>query len=419
MNMRYTKKLKYDVVVIGGGAAGMLAAAVAARRGLRVLLLEKNDRLGVKLHITGKGRCNLTNDCTVREALENIPTGGLFLNSAFSGFTPKDTIEFFEKLGVPLKTERGNRVFPVSNMAGDVVAALKRACGVSGVDIKKGVAKALLTEDGRIKTVLTDEEKIDCKAAVLCTGGLSYPLTGSTGDGYKMAAALGHRIVAPKPSLVPLEASTDVCSRMQGLSLKNIRLTVRDGGKKPVYEDFGEILFTHFGVSGPLVLSASAHMRDFTHKKYEIFLDLKPALDEKKLDARILRDFEKYANRDFSNALGDLASRMMIPVLVDLSGIPPQTKVNSVTRQQRAGLLSLFKSFKIEVTGPRPIEEAIITSGGVDVRDINPTTMESKIVGGLYFAGEIIDADAYTGGYNLQIAWSTAFAAASHIPIEP
>lgn len=419
MNMRYTKKLKYDVVVIGGGAAGMLAAAVAARRGIRVLLLEKNDRLGVKLRITGKGRCNLTNDCTVREALENIPTGGRFLNSAFSGFTPKDTMELFEKLGVPLKTERGNRVFPVSDTAGDVVAALKRACEASGVDIKKGVAKALLTEDGRIKTVLAGEEKIDCKAAVLCTGGLSYPLTGSTGDGYKMAAALGHRIVAPKPSLVPLEASTDVCSRMQGLSLKNIRLTVRDGGKRPVYEDFGEILFTHFGVSGPLVLSASAHMRDFRNKKYEIFLDLKPALDEKKLDARILRDFEKYANRDFSNALGDLASRMMIPVLVDLSGIPPQTKVNSVTRQQRAGLLSLFKSFKIEVTGPRPIDEAIITSGGVDVRDINPTTMESKIVVGLYFAGEIIDADAYTGGYNLQIAWSTAFAAASHIPIDP
>lgn len=419
MNTRYTKKLMYDAVVIGGGAAGMLAAAIAARRGLRVLLLEKNDRLGVKLRITGKGRCNVTNDCTVREALENIPTGGRFLNSAFSGFTPKDTMEFFEKLGVPLKTERGNRVFPVSDSAADIVAALRRACEASGADIRKGTAKALLTEGGRITKVLTDEEKIDCKAAVLCTGGLSYPLTGSTGDGYKIAAALGHRIIATKPSLVPLEASKDICLRMQGLTLKNIRITVRDGGKKPVFEDFGEMLFTHFGVSGPLILSASAHMRDFANKKYEIFLDLKPALDEKKLDARILRDFEKYANRDFANALGDLANRIMIPVLVDLSGIPPRTKVNSVTRRQRADLLTLFKSFKIEVTGPRPIEEAIITSGGVDVRDINPTTMESKIVGGLYFAGEIIDADAYTGGFNLQIAWSTAYAAASHIPLDP
>lgn len=411
--------MMYDAVVIGGGAAGMLAAAVAARRGLRVLLLEKNDRLGVKLRITGKGRCNVTNDCSVREALENIPTGGRFLNSAFSGFTPKDTMDFFEKLGVPLKTERGNRVFPVSDSAADIAAALRRACEASGVDIIKGTVKALLTEGGRITKVLTDEEKIDCKAAVLCTGGLSYPLTGSTGDGYKIAAALGHRIVVPKPSLVPLEASKDICLRMQGLTLKNIRITVRDGGKKPVFEDFGEMLFTHFGVSGPLILSASAHMRDFANKKYEIFLDLKPALDEKKLDARILRDFEKYANRDFSNALGDLANRIMIPVLVDLSGIPPRTKVNSVTRRQRADLLTLFKSFKIEVTGPRPIEEAIITSGGVDVRDINPTTMESKIVGGLYFAGEIIDADAYTGGFNLQIAWSTAYAAASHIPLDP
>lgn len=416
MNMRFMKKQMYDVVVVGGGAAGMLAAVVAARRGLRVLLLEKNDRLGVKLRITGKGRCNVTNDCAVREVLENIPTGGRFLNSAISGFTPKDTMDFFEKLGVPIKTERGNRVFPVSNSAADIVAALRRACEASGVDIRKGTAKALITAGGKISRVLTDEDKIDCRAVVLCTGGVSYPLTGSTGDGYKLAAALGHCIVAPKPSLVPLEASPDICSRMQGLTLKNIRLTVRDGGKKPIYEDFGEILFTHFGVSGPLVLSASAHMRDYANKKYELFIDLKPALDEKKLDARLLRDFEKYANRDFSNALGDLASRIMIPVLVDLSGIPPQTKVNSITRQQRADLLALFKSFRIAVTAPRPIGEAIITSGGVDVKDINPKTMESKIVGGLYFAGEIINADAYTGGFNLQIAWSTAYAAACHIP---
>lgn len=414
----------FDVIVIGGGAAGMLAAAVAADRGYRVLLVEKNERLGMKLRITGKGRCNVTNDCSVREVLDNIPTGGRFLNSAVSGFSPKDAMGFFEKIGVPLKTERGNRVFPVSDNAADIVAALSRHAEKTGVVIKKGTAKAILAKNGCISTVvLSSEERIECKTAVLCTGGVSYPLTGSTGDGYKIASQLGHKIIPPKASLVPLSASPEICSRMQGLALKNVRLTIRDvtatgGSKKPVYEDFGEMLFTHFGVSGPLVLSASSHMRDFKNKKYELSIDLKPALDEKKLDARILRDFEKYANRDFSNALGDLASKLMIPVLVDLSGIPPETKVNSITRQQRSSLLNLFKNFRLEVIEPRPIDEAIITSGGVDVREINPTTMESKIVKGLYFAGEVIDADAYTGGFNLQIAWSTAFAAGSHIQIE-
>jgi predicted Rossmann fold flavoprotein len=405
----------FDVIVIGGGAAGVLASGVAASRGLSVLLLEKNDRLGMKLRITGKGRCNVTNDCEVREVLENIPTGGKFLQSALNAFTPGDTAAFFEKLGVPLKTERGNRMFPASDKASDVAEALRGFAVKNGVTVRKGTAKALLLDGARIAGVKTESEKLACRAVILATGGASYPLTGSTGDGYALAAALGHRVVPPKPSLVPLEASQELCARMQGLSLKNVRLTVHDGGRKPVYEDFGEMLFTHFGVSGPLVLSASAHMRDYTNKKYELSIDLKPALDEQKLDARLLRDFEKYANRDFANALGDLAAQTMIPVLIDLSGIPPETKVHSVTREQRRRLLLLFKDFRLSVTGPRPIAEAIVTSGGVDTKELNPTTMESKIVAGLYFAGEIIDADAYTGGFNLQIAWSTAYAAGQHV----
>lgn len=407
-----------DVVVIGGGAAGMLAAAVAAERGLKVLLLEKNERLGMKLRITGKGRCNLTNDCSVREVLDNIPTGGRFLYSAVSGFSPKDTIAFFERLGVPLKTERGNRVFPLSDKAQDVVFALRQYLDTAKVKVMKGTARALHTQAGEIVSVTIGQNKVDCRSVILCTGGKSYPLTGSTGDGYTLASSLGHRIVTPKASLVPLNAAPHICSRMQGLALKNVRLTVQDGGKKPIYEDFGEMLFTHFGVSGPLILSASAHMRDFEHKKYAISIDLKPALEEKTLDARLLRDFEKYANRDFANALGELAHKTMIPILIELSGIPCETKVHSITREQRQTLLKLFKSFKLDIDDPRPIDEAIITSGGIDVKEINPKTMESKIIRGLYFAGEIIDADAYTGGFNLQIAWSTAYAAANHIPLE-
>ncbi len=427
MKTRFTKKQMYDVVVIGGGAAGMLAAAVAAERGHNVLLLEKNERLGLKLRITGKGRCNVTNDCPAGEVIENIPTGGRFLMSALNGFTPRDTITLFERLGVPLKTERGGRVFPVSDKAADIVSALRRYTEGTGVTVKRDTARSIHVKDGRVAAILTNNGKIDCKTAVLCTGGVSYPLTGSTGDGYKIAFELGHTIIRPKASLVPLTASPELCARMQGLSLRNVKITVRDvsgkedllrpGSKKPVYEDFGELLFTHFGVSGPLVLSASAHMRDFENRKYEISIDLKPALDEKKLDARLLRDFEKYLNRDFSNALGDLASRIMIPVLVERSGIPPETKVNSITREQRSSLLQLFKNFTLKVEGPRPIEEAIITSGGVSTREINPTTMESKLFKGLYFAGEVIDADAYTGGFNLQIAWSTAYAAGSHISV--
>ncbi|NLM83116.1 MAG: NAD(P)/FAD-dependent oxidoreductase [Clostridiales bacterium] len=408
---------QYDVIVIGGGAAGMLAAAEAAKRGLAVALLEKNDRLGIKLRITGKGRCNLTNNCPVREVVENTPTGGAFLYSALSAFSPQDVMRYFTALGVPLKTERGNRVFPVSDRARDVADALVRQLEETGVKVfyKTAAHDISLDENGAVRAVLTSKGAFPCRAAILCTGGLSYPRTGSTGDGLKIAEKLGHTVIPPRPSLVPLEASPEICGRMQGLALKNVAIKVYDGGKKPIYEDFGELLFTHFGVSGPLILSASAHTREFDRKKYSLSIDLKPALDEKELDERLLRDFEKYANRDFANALGDLLPRLMIPVIVDLSGIPPHQKVHSITRRQRQALLGLLKSFTLQVIGPRPIDEAVITSGGVATKEISPKTMESKLVPGLFFAGEVIDADAYTGGFNLQIAWSTAYAAASHI----
>lgn len=408
--MRFTKSLMYDIVVIGGGAAGMMSAAYAAKLGSSVLLIERNKFFGKKLRITGKGRCNVTNNCDVPEALSNIPRGGKFLQSVFYGFTPKSTMEYFEELGVPLKTERGGRVFPVSDKAADIVAALRRDMEKSNVISICARAEGVLTEDGAVSGVKTDKGVFPGKSVILCTGGVSYPLTGSDGDGYKIAQELGHKIVELKPSLVPLTAEPELCSRMQGLALKNIKLTVMGKGKKPVFEGFGELLFTHFGLSGPLVLSASAHM--LAGEEYKAVIDLKPALDEKKLDARLLRDFEKYANRDFANALGDLANRLMIPVLIEKSGIPPSTKVNSVTKAQRRSLLEVFKAFQVHVSGFRPIDEAIITSGGVDLKEISPKTMESKLIPGLYFAGEIINADGYTGGFNLQIAWSTARAAA-------
>jgi predicted Rossmann fold flavoprotein len=398
----------YDVVVIGGGASGMMAAITAAARGKSVLLVETGET-GHKLRITGKGRCNVTNDCAAREAIENIPTGGKFLNSAMAAFPPKETMRFFESLGVPLKTERGGRVFPQSDKAGDIVNALKRETQRAGVTQKRGRALGIDVSDGAVSGVHVSGETVPCRAAIICTGGLSYPLTGSTGDGYAMARELGHTVTQTRPSLVPLNAPG--CGEMQGLSLRNVRMRVYDGGKKHIYEDFGELLFTHFGISGPLTLSASAHMREFGAKSYYVTLDLKPALDEQTLDKRLLRDFEKFQNRDFSNALGELANRLMIPVLIARSGIDPETKVHSITKQQRAALISLFKSFRIDITSPRPIDEAIITSGGVALREIVPATMESKLVRGLHFAGEVIDADAYTGGYNLQIAWATGRAA--------
>ena len=406
--------LSADAVVIGGGAAGMMCSAVAAERGLDVILLEPNKILGRKLRITGKGRCNVTNNCDIREFLNNIPGDGRFLYSALNRLSPRDTMELFESLGLHLKTERGNRVFPVSDNANDVAGTLQRYMNRAGVRVIHSSAKHIITEADTVTSVETCDGVIECRAAVICTGGLSYPLTGSRGAGYKMAQELGHTVTPTRPSLVPLESDDDYCAEMQGFSLKNVTLSAYEDDKL-IYKELGEMLFTHFGVSGPLVLSASSHMRRFGEAKYELRIDLKPGLDEKKLDARLLRDFEKYANRDFANSLGDLAGKAMIPVLVRLSGIPAETKVNSITREQRHELLRLLKSFPVSVSGPRPIDEAIVTSGGVSTKEINPRTMQSKLVGGLYFAGEVMDLDAYTGGFNLQIAWSTAYVAANSI----
>lgn len=407
-------KLSADAVVIGGGAAGMMCSLIAARRGLDVILLEPNKMFGRKLRITGKGRCNVTNNCDIKDFLTNIPGDGRFLYSALNRLSPRETMQFFESLGLPLKTERGNRVFPVSDNANDVAGTLARNLERSGVRHIRESTKHIITENGEVTGVKTDSGVISCRAAVICTGGLSYPLTGSTGAGYKMARELGHSIAPCRPSLVPLESDDEYCAQMQGFSLKNVTLSAYENDKL-IFRELGEMLFTHFGVSGPLVLSASSHMRNFGSAKYRLSIDLKPALDGKKLDARLLRDFEKYANRDFANSLCDLAGKTMIPVLVELSGIPAEEKVNSITRQQRHDLLRLFKEFPISISGPRPIDEAIVTSGGVLTKEINPRTMESKLVSGLYFAGEVMDIDAYTGGFNLQIAWSTAYVAANSI----
>lgn len=413
-SMMSMSRQRADVVVIGGGASGMMCSAVAAERGLDVILLEPNKILGRKLRITGKGRCNVTNNCDIKEFLTNIPGDGRFLYSALNRLSPHDTMELFEGLGLKLKTERGNRVFPVSDNANDVAGALQRYMHRSGVRIERCSAKHILTESSAVVGVQTDEGVIDCRTTVICTGGLSYPLTGSKGAGYKMAQELGHTVTERRPSLVPLESDDEYCAQMQGFSLRNVTLSAFEDGKL-IYKELGEMLFTHFGVSGPLVLSASSHMRNFGKANYTLSIDLKPALDEKKLDARLLRDFEKYANRDFANSLGDLAGKAMIPVLIELSGIPADTKVNSITREQRHALLTLFKNFPVSISGPRPIDEAIVTSGGVSTKEINPRTMESKLISGLHFAGEVMDLDAYTGGFNLQIAWSTAYTAANSL----
>lgn len=403
---------KAELVVVGGGAAGMMCAYTAASRGVDTLLLEPNRLLGRKVRITGKGRCNITNNCDIKEFMRNIPGDGRFLYSALNRFSPEDTINFFESHGLPVKTERGARVFPVSDNANDVVGLMTQLCTRAGVRVVHERAKRLHIVDGAIAGVLTEAGLISARAVCVCTGGLSYPLTGSTGDGYAFARAAGHSVLECRPSLVPLESPNDYCAEMQGFSLKNVALSVFED-EKQIYKEQGEMLFAHFGVSGPLVLSASSHMRRFGEAKYRLEIDLKPALDEKKLDARILRDFEKYSNREFKNALCDLAGYTMIPTLVRLSGIPEDEKVNSITREQRRALLRLFKAFPVEVTGTRPIDEAIVTSGGVSTKEINPRTMESKLVSGLYFAGEVLDLDGYTGGFNLQIAWSTGFVAGS------
>ena len=408
-----------DLIIIGGGAAGLFAAVVAGRRGLSVALLEPGKKLGHKLRLTGKGRCNLTNNCDVRAFLENVPRNPKFLQSALHRLPPADTMAFFEKLGVPLKTERGGRVFPVSDDANDVADALVNAAHAAGVRVLKKRAAGIVT-DGlrRVTGVAADGETIPCRAALLCTGGLSYPATGSTGDGYRMAAALGHHVTPPRPSLVPL-VTDGPCAALQGLSLRNVTLSARDEAGTLLFRELGELLFTHFGVSGPLVLSAGAHMPALgAGGRYTLSIDLKPALDEKKLDERLLRDFAQYANRDFKNALGDLLPQKLIPVMVERSGVPGETKVNAVTREQRRRLVSCCKDFTLAVLGPRPVDEAVITAGGVAVSEINPRTMESRLTPGLCFAGEILDVDAYTGGFNLQIAWSTAYTAAMSIPQE-
>lgn len=403
-----------DLVVIGGGAAGMMCAATAADRGMSVILLDPNRQLGRKLRITGKGRCNLTNNCDIKSFMQNIPGDGRFLFSALNRLSPADTMALFESRGLELKTERGNRVFPVSDNANDVAGTMARWCARSGVIVERCKAKKVVAENGAVTGVETEKGLIRCRAAAVCTGGLSYPLTGSTGDGLRFAEALGHSVTPPRASLVPLESPDAYCAEMQGFSLRNVVLSAYEEDKL-IYKELGEMLFTHFGVSGPLVLSASAHMRHMGSKNYRLEIDLKPALDEKKLDARILRDFEKYANREFKNALSDLAGSAMIPVLVRLSGIPEDTKVNSITREQRMKLLHLFKAFPVSVSGTRPIDEAIVTAGGVNTKEINPRTMESKLISELYFAGEVLDLDGYTGGFNLQIAWSTGFVAGNSV----
>ncbi len=415
--MRSMKIQKTDTVIIGGGAAGLFAAGVLAKGGVKTLILEPNKLLGKKLRITGKGRCNLTNNCDTRQFLESVPRNGKFLMSCLNGFSPADAMAHFESLGLPLKTERGNRVFPESDSAHDAAKALEGFAIKNGAKWLRGRALSVKTDEtaGAVCSVVTDVGEIFCSRVLLCTGGMGYPGTGSTGEGYGIAASLGHTIKEPCPSLVPLVCDDAYCAEMQGFSLKNVKLSLRNEKGGLVYEELGEMIFTHFGISGPLVLSASCHMTGKDMSAYRLSIDLKPALSEKQLDERILRDFAKYTNREFKNALSDLAASSMVPVLVGLSGIPEDLKVNSITKQQRQALVDLFKNFPVHIREKRPIDEAIITSGGVSVKEINPKTMESKLISGLYFSGEIIDVDAYTGGFNLQIAWSTAYAAAKAI----
>ena len=395
-----------DVAVIGCGAAGMMAAIAAAETGASVTVYERNPFAGKKLRITGKGRCNVTNNCSTEELLQNTPCNGRFLYSAFAGYDTADVIAFFETHGVPMKTERGNRVFPVSDRAFDISGALEKYMKQLGISVIRDRAVSLALENGVLRGVNGERQQYEAFKVIVATGGVSYPLTGSTGDGYELAKSVGHSIVEPRGSLVPLCSAGDLCQKLQGLSLRNVALRVYEDNKK-IYEDFGEMLFTHFGVSGPLILSSSSHMRKYGKAKYRLEIDLKPALDEQTLDKRILSDFTKHSNSDFANALVELLPRKLIDPFVELTGIDPHTKVHDITREQRRKMLELLKALPVEITGPRPVRDAIITSGGVNVREVNPSTMESKLLSGLYFAGEVLDVDAYTGGFNLQIAWST------------
>ncbi len=399
--------MSYDVIVIGGGPAGMFSAITAASRGAKVLLLERNDRLGKKLLITGKGRCNVTNNCDLQEVLQNIPRNGRFLYSALTAFPPSAVIDFFEKNGCALKTERGNRVFPVTDKAATVLDCLRRLLKQNAVQIVNERVCGIVAENGIVKGVKTQTGAYQASRVILATGGVSYPTTGSTGDGYEMSKRLGHTVIPQEGSLVPLETAGRDCPDMQGLSLRNVAVRLVNDRNKVLFKDFGELLFTHFGISGPTVLSASAHLKGTCR----LIIDLKPALDEGKLDARILRDLEMYQNRSIENALTDLLPRSMIPVVLRRLEIEPSLQANSLTKVQRRAMVALLKAFALDITGKRPVSEAIITSGGIKVSEVDPKTMRSKLVSGLYFAGEVLDCDAYTGGFNLQIAWSTAYAA--------
>ena len=399
--------------VIGGGAAGLMAASLLAQNGACVTVYEKNEYVGRKLGITGKGRCNLTNDCTLDEFLKNIPTNPRFLYSAFNAFPPSEVMNFFESRGVRLKVERGNRVFPESDRAADIVNALRHIPGCNFIHEK---VRGISEKDGVVSGIMTESGFHEYDNVVVCTGGKSYPRTGSDGDGYAFASRLGLEVVMPEPSLVPLETKEKWCAELQGLSLKNVSLRMTDTlTQKTVYEDFGEMMFTHFGVTGPMILSASAHIKTKEPERYRIKLDLKPALDEKTLDRRLLADFAQFCNRDLINSLSMLLPQKLIPVAVRLSNIPPHKKINSLTKEERAALVYVIKNLELTVLRTRPVDEAIVTRGGVCVKELDPKTMECKRIQGLYFCGEVIDVDAYTGGFNLQIAFCTAACAANAI----
>lgn len=409
--------MKKKVIVVGAGAAGLMAAGRAAEKGHEVHLYEKNNRIGKKILITGKGRCNVTNDSDVEGLLDNIPGNPYFLYSAFYQLDSFGTQEFFKNLGLELKVERGKRVFPVSDRSLDVVLALEKYIKQNKVKLHlESPVDSILIEDGQaagIRLKNGKEEKAD--GVIICTGGLSYPGTGSTGDGYRFAKAAGHHVTKLYPSLVPLKTAENWCHELMGLSLKNIEITIKNNKGKKVYTDFGEMLFTHFGVSGPVILSASRHIILTMEEGYKLYIDLKPAMDEKKLDARLLRDFEKFANKDFINSLDELLPQKLIPVIVELAEIDPRKKVNSITKEERKRLVGLLKALPLTITGVTGYNEAVVTCGGIETDEIDPSTMESKLVKNLHFAGEVLDVDAYTGGFNLQIAFSTGYTAGEFV----
>ena len=405
--------ITYDCIVVGGGPAGLFAAYNAAIGGNRVLLLEKNDRCGKKLDITGKGRCNVTNACNNEEFLNNVIANPRFLMSALSRFDTESTVAFFESWGVATKVERGNRVFPESDNAHDITKALVTAAETVGVEIKRKRVTALLVENQKIKGVRCGSEEIFASSVIIACGGASYPKTGSDGSGHRLAESVGHKITEIRPSLVPLVSPDKLCRDCMGLSLRNVGLAFFGNGKKPIYKEQGEMMFTHFGLTGPVILSASAHLQG--QYPCTVFIDLKPALDEKTLDKRLLRDFAEIPNKELKNAFSALMPSKLIEPFIALTGIDPETRINALTKEQRAKILSLMKAIPVRINGTRPIDEAIVTGGGVDCKEIDPKTMQSKLVSGLYFAGEVMDVDAYTGGFNLQIAFSTGFVAGSSV----